>query len=464
MRNAAEMPQSAVAPFRLRVSHMAAEPHWGLGFVGLFFFIFVQYTSLSLMYPVLAPLHLAKIAVGLALLGYLIAPRVQAQVSKDARIVDAAMVLLLFSVFISVVLNSGRTGIWGGFADVLRWVVIYFLLSRLLTSRWRLSWIIFLLLLLNLKMSQFSIRTYMAGLRAGYSGMEIVKLGGASGARTTAFFGNADDFGMAMSIIWALTLPLLLRKNQKLPTKLFLAICFTGFLLSVLLCGSRGAVVGAAAVVLVVVMRARKKAGAILVLLLFAVALLFVMPGAGWTRFHNAVNWKHDKDVYSRLMLWKAGLYMWANHPMFGVGPSEFHEAFVSNPEYVSWSPFGTGARAAHSIYIETVAELGTSGLLLLALAVLGFFYMNSRTRKWVLAHDPEGRQSLDYCLSAGLDLAMVAYLTCGAFLAQLYYPHLWILLGLGVATNRVCTATPLEKPGFNWRGVRPKRSVSAVS
>lgn len=459
------MTKTAVKSSRLRLpSHLPREPRWSLGFVGVLLFIFVQYTSLPLMYPVLAPLHTAKIAVGLALLGYLIAPRSPAGIAKEPRVIDAAILFLMFSIVVSAVLNSGRVGIWGGVLYVLDWVVIYFLISRLLTSRWRLRWVIFLLLLLNLKMAQYSVRTYIAGIRAGYSGMEIIKLGGASGARMTAFFGNADDFGMAMCIVFGLTLPLLFRKRQKLYQKFFLGVCFLGFLLAVLLCGSRGAVVGAAAVVFVALIRMPKKSAAVMVLLFFVAALLVVMPGAGWTRFQNALHWRQDKDVYSRFMLWKAGAYMWANHPGFGVGAMEFPNTFLSNPLYVSWNPYGAETHATHSIYVEAISELGTAGTLLLALAIVAFFRGNAQTRKWALAQNPEGRRSFDYCLAAALDLAMVAYLVCGVFLAELYYPHLWILLGLGAATSRVCTAKPLAEAERKWQRVKTKRPVPAVS
>jgi hypothetical protein len=37
----------------------------------------------------------------------------------------------------------------------------------------------------------------------------------------------------------------------------------------------------------------------------------------------------------------------------------------------------------------------------------------------------------------------MVGYLVSGAFLAVLYYPHLWILLGLSVATHKMCLSQP---------------------
>jgi len=40
--------------------------------------------------------------------------------------------------------------------------------------------------------------------------------------------------------------------------------------------------------------------------------------------------------------------------------------------------------------------------------------------------------------MAQGLNLAMVGYLLSGAFLAVLYYPHLWVLLGLSVGLNTV--------------------------
>lgn len=456
------MPATAARPSPLRLACLA-EPRWGLGFIGLLLLIFVQYTSLPLMYPVLAPLHTARVAVAIALFGYLIAFHARTGIAKEARVIDAALLLLMFSILASAILNSGRTEVWDGVLYVANWVIIYFLVSRLLSSRWRLQWLLFVFLLLNLKLAQFAVRVYINGVRAGYSGMEIIQLGGASGARTTAFFGNADDFGMAMCIVFGLTWPLLFRKGQKLYQRFFLAVCFVGFLLAVLLSGTRGAVVGAVAVALVALVRSPKRSGTFLLLFLFATSLLFVLPGASRTRFQNALQWRQDQDVYSRLMLWKAGLYMWAGHPAFGVGATEFPQVFASNPTYTSWSPYGSGVTAAHSIYIQSLAELGTAGTLLLLLAVIAFFRGNARVRQRALAQNPEGRRSFDYCVAAGLDMAMVAYLVCGAFLAQLYYPHLWILLGLGAAANRVCAAKPFEKPSVPWQTLQTKRPATVA-
>lgn len=456
------MPGTVVRPSALCLPSLS-EPRWSLGFLGLLLYLFVEYTSLPDMYPVLSPLHTGKIVVGIALLGYLLAPRSRAALAKDAGFIDTAMLLLVFSVSVSTLFNAGRQGIWSGLSDVLKWIVIYFLVSRILASRWRLRGFLFLLFLLNLKLAQFAVRSYISGREAGFSGMEIIKLGGASGG-STAFFGNAADFGLAMCVVWGLAWALFFRKGNRLFWQLFLAVCFFGFLLAILVSGSRGAVVGAAAIVLAAIIRTPKKTGAILLLMLFVASLLFVLPGANKTRFQHALHWRQDKDAYSRIMLWKAGLHMWADHPMFGVGPYEFGHVFVASPLYVSWSPYGTAAHAAHSLYIEAIAELGSAGTLLLLTSVLIFFRLNAKTRAWALAHDRDGRRSWDYCLAAGLDLAMVGYLVSGAFLAVLYYPHLWILLGLGVASHRVCcVAQPSEQPVLPRRGLQAKRPVTAA-
>jgi putative inorganic carbon (HCO3(-)) transporter len=438
--NAIGMPERFAAPAALR--SRSREVRWSLGFLGLMFYLLVEYTSLPSMYPVLSPLHLGKVAVAVALLGYLVAPRSQTASSSGTRAMDATILLLLFFSLFSSLMQGTTAHVWAGYWDFVKWGVIYLLVSRLLTIRWRLQVFLFFLLLLNLKMAQFAIRMYAGGRAAGMSGMEIIKLGGAS-AGTTAFFGNANDFGLAMCVVWGLTWAMFFRKKQKMYQWLFLAICFVAFLLAILVCGSRGAVVGAAAVVLAASLRTPKRARAGILLILFLCSIFFVMPGAVVQRFQSAENWRNDPNTFSRLMLWKAGLWMWEDHPIFGVGPENFPYAFVSNIRYTSLFPGGDQKWVAHSLYVQTLAELGLVGFLPFLLLIFLFLRLNAKTRKEALARNPAGRGSLEYCLAAGLDLAMVGYLTSGVFLAVLYYPHLWILLGLSGAVHRLCLSQP---------------------
>jgi O-antigen ligase len=456
--NAIGMRARHVVPAALR----SREARWSLGFLGLLLYAFVEYTSLPTMYPILSPLHLGKVVVVLAAIGYMVAPRSETVSSSGTKAMDAVMLLLFCSVLFSTLVHGTALHVWAGFWDFVKWVVIYFLVSRVLTSRWRLQGFLFFVLLLNLKLAQFAVRGYASARGAGMSGMEMIKLGGVSGG-TNAFFGNANDFGLAMCVVWGLTWALFFRKKQKMLQWLFLAVCFVAFLLAILFCGSRGAVVGAAAIVLMAALRTPKRARALILLVLFLCSIFFVMPGAVTQRFQSAVNWRHDPNTFSRLMLWKAGLSMWADHPIFGVGPENFPYAFVSNIKYTSMFPGGDAKWVAHSLYVQTLAELGLIGFLPFLALIFVFLRLNARTRKEALARNPDGRGSLEYCVAAGLDLAMVGYLTSGAFLAVLYYPHLWILLGLSVATHRICLSQPVAQPAAVETRARQRRPVVAT-
>jgi O-antigen ligase len=70
-----------------------------------------------------------------------------------------------------------------------------------------------------------------------------------------------------------------------------------------------------------------------------------------------------DSDRYA---YWSVAARTWADHPLAGAGASAFQVAWLRE------RPIGGGARDAHSLPLETLAELGAAGLLLLACAAGG--------------------------------------------------------------------------------------------
>jgi O-antigen ligase len=160
-------------------------------------------------------------------------------------------------------------------------------------------------------------------------------------------------------------------------------------------------------------------------------------------------------------MLWEAGLGMWAANPLFGVGPGNFGATIHSQYSYLRTTS-GILASAAHSLYIETIAELGLAGALPVFALVFLFLRLNARTRKLALASDAAGRRSFEYCLASGLDLAMMGYLVSGAFLSVLYYPHLWVLLGLSVGTHTACVGRQTQESSES-RPVRERKLPLAM-
>ncbi len=414
------------------VARPAAEARWSLAFAGLLFYVVVEYTRLPAMYPFLAVFRLGKIAIVLAALGYLVSPRLRASARPATRGFDLAILVFALGCFVSALLAPQQGQVWEGFLNVLGWGVIYFLITRILINPWRVRVFLFLVLLLNLKLAQHAIRQYITGRAMGLSDMRIITGGGLIGG-STGFFANAADLGLAMCVVWAIAWALLVGKTEKkkLP-RVFLIICFALFLLVIVLCGSRGAVVGAGAIVLAALARTPRKIGAVALALLFLVCISFVLPDASKQRFRSAWDWENDANAASRVMFWKAGLRMFWDYPVFGVGPDNFPQVYrtqyLDSPNAVVF--------AAHSVYIQALAETGLVGTASFAALVVLFLRLNARTRKHALASSPAGRRSFEYCLALGLDLVLVGYLASGAFLSVLYYPHLWILLGLSVAAN----------------------------
>lgn len=415
------------------------EMHWNLAFMGVMLYMIVEYSRLPEMYPILAPLQLGKLSIVMAAIGYFANSRLRSSPSS-AKTLDLTILIFVVGNLFSAIFSEYQQNVWGGFIDVALWGAVYFLMTRTLGSKWQIRTFLGVLFLLNLKLAQHTVRDYVNLRSSGMDQMDIILRGGA-GQGQSSFFGNVADLGLAMAVVWGMTWALLLGKaeTKKLP-RFYLLVCFAGFLLAILFCGSRGAVVGAVAITLVALIRA-KKVGAIFLAIVFALCLWLVLPDATKVRFQSAWHWQNDANAASRVAFWGEGLKMWEHNPIFGVGPDNF---MVVNPyHYVS-----------HSLYIQVLAESGTIGSLCFLAMLFQFLRLNARTRRRALECRAAGKRSFEYCLAFGLDLGMVGYLTSGAFLAVFYYPHLWIMLGLSVALNKSLNNKESEpQPAANPEG-----------
>src|SRR5262249_23292243 len=209
--------------------------------------------------------------------------------------------------FFSALTADYRALAWQGFADTLRWAVVYFVIARIVDNPWRLRIFVFLMLLLNLKMAQFVGRSYFMELSWGRSEQFVSAHG--VGAGTTSFFGNPGDLGVAMCVVWPLAGSLLFGEPKKL-SRLLLFTCFTAFFVAILLCGSRGAIVGAAATALAFWARNPKRIGGAIMVLLVVLGIYYALPESNKDRLRLGLEGGRDETARLRLVLWKAGLRM----------------------------------------------------------------------------------------------------------------------------------------------------------
>lgn len=407
-----------------------AAPRWDLAFLGILGYLVVEYTRLAAMYPILRPLALGKVVVAICFLGWLISPRIATAGRSGSRLLELAVWLFVLVCFVSSCFAEYSSQAWDQFLDVLRLVVVYFLIGRVVNSSWRVRAFALVLLLLNLKLAQFAIRSYSAGLAYGRSETFMASRG--VGAGSTGFFGNPGDLGVAMCVVWPLAGMLFLGESKKLARLIYLT-SFVAFSGAILVCGSRGAFVGAILTGLVAAARNLRRFGIALLFLMLVPGLFYLLPEASKARLRSALHWEADRTATIRMQLWKAGLRMFKDHPVVGVGPANFPPNYADNyagpgEEPKNWVP--------HSIYIQALSELGLPGMIALLLMIGSFFRLNARTLN---KYGPLGKgqkRPFEYYLAQGLNLSMVGYMISGAFLAVLYYPHLWILLGLSVGLS----------------------------
>ncbi len=123
----------------------------------------------------------------------------------------------------------------------------------------------------------------------------------------------------------------------------------------------------------------------------------------------------------NRYSYWRVAFHTWADHPLQGAGPASFRV------EWLRERPFRESVRDAHSLYFETLAELGLVGFVLLCALLAGVLLA---ARK-VLGTDPAlaaGPASalVVWAVHAGVDwdwempaLTLVAVTLAGMLLAR---------------------------------------------
>ena len=123
-----------------------------------------------------------------------------------------------------------------------------------------------------------------------------------------------------------------------------------------------------------------------------------------------------------------AGLHMWRDNPLLGVGPDNFEIQYQRYSALIGIDP-RPEQRGAHNLYLESLAETGVVGALtfvaVFVLALAGAWRARSRL--------PGGG-----LLGEGLFVALCAFLVCAFTLSNAYARYQWIFVGLALAAGRL--------------------------
>lgn len=244
-----------------------------------------------------------------------------------------------------------------------------------------------------------------------------------AGTRWYATFYWPNQFAAFLLLVLPLTLVRFLRA-PKIRDALAQGMMTLLFVVSLVFTYSRGAwlVLAAVALPAMILLRPRRWGsvlGRLVILIVLAAVSVFALVQSHATQDATqgvvaraaSVADPGDYAIQGRLNFWRAGLKIFRDHPVFGTGPGTFdavHAAYQRDVRYF--------ARDAHSLYIQTLAEMGIIGLG--ALAALLVAIGNTWRRTLLAAQGTE-----EYPLILGLGLGVLAFVLHSAIDMDWMFP-----------------------------------------
>jgi hypothetical protein len=290
------------------------------------------------------------------------------------------------------------------------------------------------------------------------------------------------------ALILLIGLPLAIitfQTSGKLWGKVFSVFVVLGTGATLAISASRGGLVGlvavgAAMLVLLKHIPFRVRFGSVL---LVAAGLFLTAPDDYWESMRSILSPTEDynwTDTYGRREVARRGMGYMLSHPLTGIGVGNFGRAEGDMAEQARdvWGSGRIKWSAAHNSFMEAGAEMGIFGFLLFCSLVFGGIVAMHRLRRrlprsWARG-DPESRFLYDVPLF--LEIALVAFATCGSFLSFAYREPVYVLAALMVGLYasletrkkrvprpvRMMPAVRLPPPGFRTPSPVAQQSSAA--
>ena len=449
MRAAETIPQWTAVP-----TERDAPPQrtWSLAFIIVLLYAVFEYARLTDGYPWIRVFEPAKVLVGAAAVAWIIfEPRCPS--TPRASLVMKALLGIVVIAIISALFAQYGLAAYNSIVGILNYTIIAFLIAKVVNTRTRLQIFVFVVVLLLFKLSQHQIRYYQSIVDFGRS-EEFLARGVGVGA--SSFFGNSNDFGLAVATFFPLPMVLAFADGRKWLRLIYL-LCAGVIGAAIFLSGSRGSMLTTAVIATIFLLRSRKKWVGLLVLAAFLVGASFLLNEAHWERLKSATEYEQDSNAQIRITLWTAGLEMFVHNPVLGVGPGNFAPTYGR-----TYSEKFTGDWVPHSIYIQALAELGIFGFLALLAILIGTLRVHSDVRTRTKPPTKSETPPFEFYLANGLTYSVVAFMLNGATITVLWYPHLWFLVGmsLGLATAVARLPAPESTPFLQGGESHPSPSL----
>ncbi len=299
--------------------------------------------------------------------------------------------------------------------DLVKIVLIFFLIINSVDSESRLRRAILVMVIGGLFPALGALYNYANGVviegRAGWIGI----------------FANPNE--LAYSLIILLPLAAALAAESRFSLRLTIWGIMALYTAAIFVSFSRGGMIGLFIVVALLVLRQRAASNKVLMLGLLAAGLVFI--AFFWSRGEGFSNIGQDMAFRQRMATIEAGLAMFADRPLFGVG---LGCSVVAWPLYAPPDLDFKGWLANHNTFMQPLSEVGLIGFIFFVSFLAAAIYHARKTA---------GSRALSsvrptHQFAAALEISLWGFMVCGLSggYAMSWFPY--ILIGIISSAKKI--------------------------
>ena len=395
---------------------------WSFWFLCIYFF--VEYVRPQSIHPALDVLPWGRATLALTVLAFVL----EGFKLRRLHLLDGLLGVLTGAWVLSMVFAVDPEWSLERAYVYVNWLLLYFLVTNIVTTRRRFFIFLAFFLLWSLKLSLHGARLWV------FSGFSVPSWG-ARGPQ--GWFENPGELGIQMVVFFPMALMFVVGVRHHIKSWMFwglMALLPATAAITVLVTNSRGSQLALAAIVLILVLQSRHRVRGLIIGALTLVLLWAVVPDAQRERFEAMGD---DGTSESRFYYWDHGMRITNEYPLFGIGYGNWGPYYNARHDLLDEVPPGIpSGELPHNIFIEASAEMGYTGLFALLAMMGGVFIVNRRTRQ-LARRVPEWGPFLR-ATSFGLDAALIGFMISGFFVTVLYYPYLWTNLAFTAALFQI--------------------------
>lgn len=314
-------------------------------------------------------------------------------------------------------------------ARVLMLSISVLIIMLTVDRRWKVGFVFVMMMLVPLGVAIVTV--YQLFAEGSFFAPIVIKIANAIGLpvyRSTGTFTNPNSLACFLMVGVVLSFALMFAKGIPFPLRLLIFACVITTGIGLIASFSRGGWISTlfAAAFIVVLHKKWSYFGYFALFVFLCVFIISIKVPHLWEvvfeRFGTIFEAQEDASSIARIALIKSSIWMWMDHPIFGVGLRGFPKLFQ---DYIdpSMPHVLSELREAHTIQTEILAEFGLIGIFISTWLIMTIFFHGIRSIRTM-------QNDLLRCIQIGFVSLLVGFVVNFSFATDITNNMCWMTVG----------------------------------